>query len=154
MASEALILANRRNAAKPAGPRMGDHACVFCLESSVLRVAPPNSLDGELTIRDATGKRVCPCHPLLCLATPNRAGYAKPSVRQGKAASPEISLLAGAGGQGLLCPEARIAVGVTRRVCNGCSLSQTEAAPPHDAVAHCRAAGDILVDGGAGRGYR
>jgi hypothetical protein len=54
------------------------------------------------------------------------------ATTQVKAVSPEILLLAR--GQGLLCPEARIVVGVTKRVYHGMPGSQAAAGPSTDGV--------------------
>ena len=52
------------------------------------------------------------------------------AATQGKAVSPEISLLAG--GQGLVCPEASIVTGDRRRVCHGLPGSQAAAGSSMD----------------------
>ena len=54
------------------------------------------------------------------------------AATQVKAVSPEILLLAR--GQGLLCPEASIVVGATRRVYHGMPGSQAAAGPSTDGV--------------------
>ena len=54
------------------------------------------------------------------------------AATQVKAVSPEILLLAR--GQGLLCPEASTAIGVTRRVGHGMPGSQAAAGPSTDGV--------------------
>jgi len=54
------------------------------------------------------------------------------AATQVKAVSPEILLLAR--GQGLVCPEASIVVGVNRRVYHGMPGSQAAAGPSTDGV--------------------
>jgi hypothetical protein len=62
--------------------------------------------------------------------SPTGSGWS--AVTQGKAVSPEISLIAR--GQGVLCPEASIVVGVRRRVYGGMPGSQATAGHPTDCI--------------------